>query len=65
MRGMDIDRFKLKLALMKRGLTQVQVALENNYSKFWMTSMTSRGHISDAAIEVLAKYGITKEEISA
>ena len=65
MRGLNIDRAKLKVALLKRDLKQTHISVDNNYSKFWLTSMVSRGHLSDAAIEVLAKYGITKEEIRA
>ena len=65
MRGLNIDRAKLKVALLKRDLKQTHISIDNNYSKFWLTSMVSRGHISDAAVEVLKKYGVTEEEIRA
>ena len=65
MRGLNIDKAKLKVALLKRDLKQTHISIENNYSKFWLTSMVSRGHLSDAAVEVLKKYGVTEEEIRA
>lgn len=57
------DKEKLRKALLKRNTNMHKVSIDNYYSRSWLGTMVSRGYVSQTAMEVLKKYGITEEEI--
>jgi len=58
-----VSREKLRKALLKRHTNMYRVSIDNYYSRSWLGTMVTRGYVSQTAMEVLKKYGITEEEI--
>lgn len=56
------DRERLKKALRKRELTMMGLSLDSYHGECWMSNMLSKGFLIDDAVELLASYGIKREE---
>lgn len=57
-----VDRGRLKVALLQRGLKMYRISLESYHGEGWMSNMLSKGFLTDDAVELLASYGIKREE---
>lgn len=64
-RRVECDNEKLKAALQSRHLTAKRVSIEHKRNGYWLSNMSTKGYVSQEALDALADYGITEEEIRA
>lgn len=62
-RRIECNNEKLREVLRSRHLNARRVSLEHKRNGYWLSNMASKGYLNGAALDALADYGITEEEI--